>query len=496
MASADLSEKLICCVCLSTCEDPILLRCGHNFCRECVEDVLHTPEGSGSHTCPQCRDEISEGPALLKVRPLDEDYGTFCTDCTCSPLPAVISCLYCEASLCDNHLRVHSKSEEHVFTKLNLTCSTHKKTLTYYCTEDAACLCVTCSLSEEHRGHHVEPLAEASPKKEESLRNLRETLSKTQKASEERVESLKQYLRGAQEKAAAVTERVVALFKDTRRQLDILETKILKDITDQEEKATASVCDLIHELEIKIAQLSRDMKDVEDLCAVPEPLPVLQRWVRHSIEDIEVVHDEDRSDLDVGLISVTLHTALSDIITKVKRDFYVQQTPDIVLNLNTASNDLHITNDLKSASGSDFKQNRPKLPERFEYNQVLSTRSFPSGRHFLELETCLSGNWRLGMSYPSVARKGYHSLIGHSNKSWGLCRYLNQYFVIHDRRVVPVPHKPSSQRLGIFLDYEAGHIGFYELCDPITHLYTYTSRFQEALYLILSVYTGWVRIRN
>ncbi|XP_069808016.1 E3 ubiquitin-protein ligase TRIM39-like [Dendropsophus ebraccatus] len=438
---------------------------------------------------PLCTAKRQEDPVLPKKLLVSGGDGTFCTDCTLSPLPAVISCLNCEASLCDNHLRVHSKSEEHVFIKLDLTGNTHKA-FTCYGSEDTACIHVTHPHSED-QGLQVEPMAEASD-------NILEKLNRDKKATEERIEDLQKYLRAAQEKASVMAEKVVALFRNTRRKLDALEHKILSNISNQQKQAITSVCHVIHELEMKIAELSRDIKDIEELYTITQPLPNLQRWksVRNDTGNIKVIHDEDKTDLDIGLISTTLHTGLMDIVTNVKRAFYVQQTPDIVLNMNTASNDLHITADLKSASVSEFKQNRPKLPERFQYNQVIGIRSFCSGRHFLEVETCPAGNWRLGMSYPSIARKGYYSLIGHSNKSWGLCRYLNQYFVIHDRHFIPVGYKPSSQRLGIFLDYEAGRISFYELCDPIRHLYTYTSTFTEALYLILGVYTGWLRIRN
>ncbi|XP_073537642.1 E3 ubiquitin-protein ligase TRIM39-like [Phyllobates terribilis] len=492
MASADLADKLICSACLTICKEPIRLRCGHKFCQECIV-VQDTLEESGDHICPECRVEFPERRVSPKTQPLSEDDKIFCTDCTFSPLEADISCMTCDASLYDNH----SKSEEDVFTKLNFTCSSPKNTLTHHCSEDETCICVTCSGAEEHEGHQVEPLMEASDKRKENLRNVLEKLSENKKAAEERVEDLQKYLTEAQEKASGLSESVVALFRDTRRQLDDLEHKVLKDISNQEEQVRASVCHLIHELEVKISNLSRDIKDMEE-GTITEPLPVFHRWesVKHDLGDAEVVLNQDRSDLDVGLISATLHLALSDIVTSMKMGFYVEQTPDIVLDLNTASDDIYITGDLKSASGSESKQNRPKIPERFQYNQVLSARSFTSGRHFLEVETCPTGNWRLGMTYPSIARKGYHSLVGHSDKSWGLCRYLNQYFVIHYRRVIPVPHKPSSQRLGIYLDYEAGQIRFYELCDPIRHLYTYTTTFNEGLHLILGVYTGWVRIRS
>ncbi|XP_073415791.1 E3 ubiquitin-protein ligase TRIM58-like [Dendrobates tinctorius] len=491
MASADLTDTLICSACLTICKEPIRLRCGHKFCQECM-DVQNTLKESGDHICLECRVEFPERQLSPETQPLSED-DIFRTDCTFSPLQADISCSTCDASLCDNHLRGHSKSEEHIFT-----CSSPKNALTHYCSEDEACICVICSGAEEHEEHQVEPLMEISEKRKENLKNVLEKLSEKKKAAKDRVEDLQKYLTEAQEKASGLSESVVALFRDIRRQLDALEQKALKDISNQEEQVRTSVCNLIHELEIKISNLSRDIKDMEELGTMTEPLPVFHRWesVKHDLGDVEELLNHDRCDLDVGLISATLHTALSDIVTSRKMGFYVEQTPDIVLDLNTASDDIYITGDLKSASGSEFKQSRPKIPERFQYNQVLSARSFSSGRHFLEVETCPTGNWRLGITYPSVARKGYHSLVGHSDKSWGLCRYLNQYFVIHYRKVIPVPHKPASQRLGIYLDYEAGQICFYELCNPIRHLYTYTTTFNEGLHLILGVYTGWVRIRS
>ena len=155
------------------------LKCGHNFCRDCIGHVLYTQEGSGGYFCPECREESQDRPALhrnitlhnlvenfLSTHPDQEESRVFCTYCIHTP--AVISCLHCEASLCDNHLRVHSKSPEHVLcdpltTSLeNRKCSVHKKILEYYCTEDSSCICVSCCLIGEHINHKKESLDEAS----------------------------------------------------------------------------------------------------------------------------------------------------------------------------------------------------------------------------------------------------------------------------------------------------------------------------------------------
>ncbi|XP_072001184.1 E3 ubiquitin-protein ligase TRIM39-like [Engystomops pustulosus] len=524
MASADLRDELLCSICLSIYTDPVTLRCGHNFCRVCIDRVLDTQDGSGGYSCPECREEFQERPALLKninlrnvverVRsspPQQEEVtGICCTYCIHSPVPAVKSCLHCEASLCDDHLRVHSKGPEHVLTDPstsleNRKCPVHKKILEYYCKEDATCICVTCSLAGEHRGHQVEMLDEASEKKKKKLRNVLQKLITKREKTEKRLEESR---RKAQEKASGEAERVTALFIDLRRRLDDLEKRILSDISRQEKEVSLSMSNVIKKLEIKKDDLSRKMKDIEELCNMTDPLTVLQEPDTGDLCDPEEGggdedtggHDNQRHDvdgLDVTVISDTLHT-LCDIISGIRSGIYVEGPVDILLDVNTAHDNLHISDDLKTATWTQEKKNRPDTAERFQdYPQVMSSRGFTSGRHYWDVEIRRSGTWRVGMCYPSIDRRGNQSHIGGNNKSWGLCRWLKcniQYSVIHDGEVIPLPHQISSGRVRISLDYEAGKLSFYELCDPIRHLHTFTTTFTEPLHAALCVPCGSIRI--
>ncbi|XP_075061033.1 uncharacterized protein LOC142149608 [Mixophyes fleayi] len=517
MASADLRQELNCSICLNIYTDPVTLRCGHNFCRVCIDRVLDTQEGSGVYTCPECRAECQERPALqrnitlynivgsfLSTRPDQEETGIFCTYCIHSPVPAAKSCLHCEASLCDNHVRVHSKSAEHVLsdptTSLgNRKCSVHKELLKYYCTEDAACICVSCSLAGKHRGHRVEMLDEASEKKKEKLRNVLQKLTTKREKTEKRVQRLQERRREDQDKAAGVTETVNALFRDIRRQLDDLEKIVLSEVSRQEKRASLSVSHLIQQLEIKKDELSRKMHHIEELCNMSDPVTVLQEPDTGDLCDTEdrERHDDQVhgvGDLDVGLISGKLHTGLSDIITGINTRIYVQEPKDILLDVNTAANNIHISGDRKTASRSDISQNHPETPERFQYNQVISTRRFSSGRHYWEVNVSKSGDWRIGMCYPSIDRRGRQSYIGDNNKSWGLWRYNNQYSVIHDRNVIRLTDNIPCDTVRIYLDYEAGQLSFYSLCDPIRHLHTVTATFTEPLHAALWVLRGCIKI--
>ncbi|XP_075449619.1 E3 ubiquitin/ISG15 ligase TRIM25-like [Ascaphus truei] len=529
MASVGLREELTCPICLSIYTQPVMLRCGHNFCQGCIGSVWDSQGGSGLYTCPECRVEFQERPALqrnlklcniaerfLSTQPEQEEAVIFCTYCVTSSVPAAKTCLHCDASLCDIHLERHSKSEEHVLTEpttslKNRKCPVHKEILKCYCTEDAACICVSCWVFGEHRGHQVESLNEASEKKKEKLRHVLEKLTSVREETEKRAQSLQEHRREVQEKAAGVTARVTALIRDIREQLEVLEKRVLSEITRWEEQVSLRVSGLIQQLEIKKERLSRKMLHIEELSNITDPLTVLQGRESDNADfcDAEEGGNEEREredykvpavgDLYEVLIPLTLQR-LSDIVTdlKAKSGFCVQEASGILLDVNTAGNYVSVSGDLKTASWSETDQLRPNTPEKFVFNnQVLSSRSFSSGKHYWEVEISEAGCRRVGISYPSIEREGIQSCIGLNKKSWCLHMWGNNHSVIHDTIETQIYSESPVQRLGIYLDYEAGRLSFYQLCDPIRHLHTITATFTEPLHAAFCVwYNGWVRIRS
>ncbi|XP_018432273.1 PREDICTED: E3 ubiquitin/ISG15 ligase TRIM25-like [Nanorana parkeri] len=443
MASADLRAELDCSICLNIYTAPVMLKCGHNFCRDCIGRVLDTQEESGVYFCPQCREEFQERPALSRnitlrnivesfrsSHPEQKESGISCTYCIHASVPAVKSCLMCEAFLCDNHLKVHSKSPEHVLSDPTTSledrkCSIHKKVLEYYCTEDAACICVSCSLSIEHRGHQVDKLQEAFTKKKMKLANNLQKLIVKKEETERRVRSLQERRGEVQGKANGEAERVIDLFKDLRRRLEDLEKKILNEISRQEEQLLHPVNDLIQQLETKKVELTMKIRHIEELCNMTDPLTALQE-------------------------------------------------PD--------------KDDRRTASRSGTDQDRKFFHEIFtDYNQVLGSQSFSSGRHYWEVDVRKSNNWRIGMCYDSMERKGDDSLIGCNDVSWGLDRRGKNYMVIHDSDETELDDHLPCERVRVYLDYEAGQISFY-MCDPIEHLHTFSADFTEPLYAVLGVW--------
>ncbi|XP_072001183.1 tripartite motif-containing protein 14-like isoform X2 [Engystomops pustulosus] len=572
MASADLRDELLCSICLSIYTDPVTLRCGHNFCQVCMDQVLNAQHESGIYSCPECREKTR--PTLMGNMDLrnviehvlsspphqEEVTGICCTYCFHSPVPAVKSCLMCEASLCDDHLRVHSKGPEHVLTDPstsleNPKCPVHKKILEYYCTEDAACICVTCRLDGKHRGHQVETLDEASEKKKKKMRDVLQTLTTKRKETEGRVQRLEERCRKAQEKASGEAERVTALCIELRSRLDDLEKRIRNEISRQEMEVSLS--DMIQKLEIQKDELSRKMKNIEELCNMTDPLTVLQEpdtgghdggdedTGGHDGGDEDTGGHDETHDVDVDVITGMLHAGISDIMTYLQtispakpkaeeirpqpprprsllghtpdlpeyrsddvivrsgeawrkemfaEEIYGKFCADISLDINTAHNNLIISDDLKTVTRTRESQNRPDTAERFkDYSQVMSSRGFTSGRHYWDVEI-RSLEWEVGMCYPSIDRRGRQSYIGGNNKSWSLIRFSGQYSVAHDSKRAAQCDNILSNRFRICLDYEAGELSFYELLNSVRHLHTFTTTFRLPLYVVLRVKKGGINI--
>ncbi|XP_040295516.1 E3 ubiquitin/ISG15 ligase TRIM25-like [Bufo bufo] len=512
LSSADLRAELDCSICRSLYTDPVSLRCGHNFCRSCIVSALDAQEAAGVYSCPDCRAEYPERPALeknsklgnmvehfLSAQPDMEETGIFCTYCD-SPVPAVRTCLQCEASFCEKHLSRHSKSPEHTLVEPIVTlkdrkCSTHKEVLKYYCPIDAACICVSCWVAGDHKGHNVELLDVASEKEKEKLRKYLEKLNPQKAEIQTKLQNLQDRQRNIQEKASDKRKNVRKLFMDIKKQLEMAEKKALSEISRQEEKIVSQISDLIKKLEIEADELPRKMRHMEKMCHVTDPIRLLQE------SDITVCghgDDEDtggdggegrsEDDLDEVLISLTLHRAMRDIVTNVTSELGLH-VPDTFLDEDTANIHVKISEDLKTATRSVNKYIRPESPGRFQFDaQVLSRCGLSSGRHYWEVEWDQKEACGIGLSYPSIEREGLQSSIGDNDKSWCLVMSSAGFEAYHNSVTSPLSVDTTCPGLGVFLDYEAGRLSFYQLCDPIRHLHTFTASFSEPLHLLFGLW--------
>ncbi|XP_075175614.1 nuclear factor 7, brain-like isoform X1 [Anomaloglossus baeobatrachus] len=519
MASAELRDELNCSICLSLYTDPVSLRCGHFFCRSCIVSALDAQEAAGVYSCPDCRAQYPERPALEKNRKLRniverfsstqpemEETRIFCTFCTKSPVPAVKSCLHCETSMCEEHLAAHNKSVNHNLIEptvsfMDRKCSTHMEVLKYYCPRDNACICVSCWVAGAHKGHDVELLDVVSEKKKQELRPDIERLKFKNEDAKKRIQNLKDHGAEQEKKSSGLADKVSDLFTDLRKKLDDLEERIQGEISRQKDQVSLSVSDLVGQVELHMKEVSKKINSLEGLCNISDPLSFLQNVNTGDISagGCDVIGDvRDAPCVDEGLVSQILHKGIlkfvDDLIDmKMKRQFSVMEKSDILLDIDTAHNKIIISQDLRSASHTSTSQNRPDGPKRFKCRQVLSSRSFSSGRHYWEVDVTQASSWMVGVAGESLERKVNDkiSYIGYNEKSWAII-FSKNLFASHNNIHKLLVSDSPVRVVGVYLDYEAGRLSVYQLCDAITHLHTFTASFSEPLYAALHIYDNCV----
>ncbi|KAE8588999.1 hypothetical protein XENTR_v10022849 [Xenopus tropicalis] len=504
MAAADLRDELSCSLCREIYTDPVTLPCGHNYCRGCIGGTGgEQGERREEPSCPECRQTFTHRPELKKnvtlskicqgfrsTPPGQGGAGNICPTCD-SPVAAGTSCQNCDPSQWGINLPVGSGPAEPAPTDptnspRNRTCPAHPQMeLEYYCPQDGACVCVSCWLEGDHVGHRVELLSEASEKKKETLRKDLVELSPKTKLIEGIIQGIQERLREVTEKAAGETKGVTALFRDIREELEALEKRLLRDISREQEKVSLRLNDLIQEMETDKEELSREIHHIEELCNMADPLTLLQAPEPDGAEfyEAEEGDNEDREmeainaigvvDLDLGGISETLLTGLDQIVTEAKGRFTWQEATDLVLEAEE-SNEL-LSEDRKAVSYTADRRYNPycDIFAIVSRHPWLSTRNFSSGRHYWEVEG--SGvRWEVGVTYSDEAMDEIDS---DESSEWYLSIICDTYNVPEGNNHIALPLRPSCGRIRISLDYEAGVVSFYELSEPIRHIYTYTDSF-------------------
>lgn len=154
---------------------------------------------------------------------------------------------------------------------------------------------------------------------------------------------------------------------------------------------------------------------------------------------------------------------------------------------NTAHNKLGLSKaDTKPTS---FRKNsHPGHPERFEAFEQVLCREGLTGRAYWEVEWSREGA-ATAAAYKGISRKGISdSQFGCNNESWSLrSHFSGDCIAQHNNKtiLVPVP-KPNARqhRVGVYLDWQAGTLSFYQVCSKDTkiHLHTFTAKFTEPFY--------------
>ncbi|XP_068964162.1 butyrophilin subfamily 2 member A1-like [Petaurus breviceps papuanus] len=153
---------------------------------------------------------------------------------------------------------------------------------------------------------------------------------------------------------------------------------------------------------------------------------------------------------------------------------------DITLDADTAHPYLLPRNDGKSVFSCSQKLKKPKCAKRFETLVcVLGKEKFISGQFYWEVQVENKMKWTLGLCRDSVCRKEGVRFTPEAGFWTISLKKGNEYWALSNPQTC-LQLEVVPKIVGIFLDYEAGWISFFNVTDR-THIYTFQDTFNEAL---------------
>nr|XP_027798676.1 E3 ubiquitin-protein ligase TRIM68 isoform X1 [Marmota flaviventris] len=438
-------EEVACPICMSFLKEPVSIDCGHTFCHSCLFGLWQVPAESENwgYTCPLCRAPVQ----LRNLRP----------NWQLASVAEKVRLL----QLCPG---MELKGD---------VCELHRKEIKMFCKEDGLMMCEACSQSPEHEAHSVLPMEDVAWEYKWKLHEALEHLRKEQEEAWNLAVSEKKRTAHWKIQVEIRKRSIMWEFEKYRqllnnqqppgRQLEVEEAAALASLEQEKEET-------VHKLELSYKELSQQSQVLWKMVAELEER--YQRPVRWMLQGIQEILNRSKSWSlqQPEPVSLELKT---DCRVLGLREILKTYAADVRLDPDTAYSRLIVSEDRKCVHYGEIQQKLPDNPERFyRYNIVLGSQCISSGRHYWEVEVGDRSEWGLGVCTENVDRKE----VVYLSPQYGFwvirLRKGTEYRAGTDKYLLlslPVP----PHRVGVFLDYEAHDISFYNVTDNGSHIFTF-----------------------
>ncbi|XP_059374667.1 E3 ubiquitin-protein ligase TRIM39-like isoform X1 [Carassius carassius] len=523
-------EQFSCSICLEVFIEPVSTPCGHTFCKACLQGFWNH---SKKFMCPMCKKTFSRKPELsvncvlaeiaeqfqgLSTMSLvpefpnspqkEDDWGDFakagevpCDACIGRKMKAMKSCLSCPGSFCEAHLRHHKKGKamnshklvEPIHNLEDKMCKTHKRLLDAYCRNEHVCVCRECAGSS-HKGHELVSTEREWKKKTSLLGKKRSELKHLIKEREKKLEEIKQSIKVLKDSGQREVEESWTVYAELQRLLEQSQAELLELITTRQKQAEQQAKDLASGVEHELNTLRKRSSELDALAQTQDRVLFLQ--FLPSLPPPAEPSDWSSVSVNTDLYLSTIRKSVCSLVDKFQHEvkrLYGKElrklqnyASEVILDPATAQRDLCLSEDGRQVRYDEQRKSstHSDTPRRFSPALfVLARDGLSSGRHYWEVDMGHKTAWTVGVARGSARRKGEIRLSPEGG-FWCLWLKSGEVKALSCNRV-PLHLATLPQKLGIFLDYEAGQVSFYDV-KTCSHLYTFTDVFTESVYPIFS----------
>ncbi|XP_053193237.1 E3 ubiquitin-protein ligase TRIM39-like, partial [Scomber japonicus] len=522
-------DQFLCSICLDVFTDPVTTPCGHNFCKNCINEHWNSND---QYLCPMCKKVFTSKPELEVNTFISEMVSQFrqeaqqkassssseqqaakpgevpCDVCTGTKLKALKSCLVLlvflviPVCLAFIHFRTHqepyptsSHEERHqlmdpVENLEDRMCMKHNKPLELFCKTDQTFVCVFCSILD-HKTHDVVPLKEEYEGKKAELGKTEAEIQEMIQKRRLKIEEIKHSVDLSKEAADREKAEGVQVFTTLKETVERSLNELIETIEEKQSTTEKQAEDFIKELEQEISELKKRSSEVEKLSHCEDHHHFLQNflslkaapptkdWTEVSVRPPSY---EGTLVKAVAQLEETLSKQMKKLLAEAELKRVQQYAVDVTLDPDTAYPRLILSDDGKQVHHGDVWKCLPDNPNRFtHYVHVLGKQSLSSGKFYFEVQVNEKTDWTLGVARESINRKGHITLRPEDGFWTTTLRHGNEYSACNNPPV-RLSLKSPPQKVGVFVDYEEGLVSFYDV-DAVALIYSFTGcSFTEKLY--------------
>ncbi|XP_055988581.1 E3 ubiquitin-protein ligase TRIM38-like [Sorex fumeus] len=433
MASGSVTKKLreesTCSICLELMTEPMSIDCGHSFCLTCVVGLIgnQSSETSPLETfhCPQCRSPL-KWESIRSNKELKNIIET-----------------------------IKEMEYERV-------CEEHKEHLHGFCEDNDQLICQCCEYTPQLRGHGTALVDDAvqryKEKLQKTLNNIKELCQIQKVLTQAEITKL-------EDNIACKRQKIQFEFQNLHNFLYEEEKSYLWKLEKEKEQTLRRLQDNLVYLEkqskefkkciLELKKKSHDsgqnlLQDVKDICN------------RKSAAKLEIP--------EVMSLEIQTLCNISHLYFDVKK-FLKSYQVSVTLDEDTAHENLILSENRREVN-HQHPQKKLDNPRRFrEIPCVLGSEGFTSGRHYFEVDVRKAFMWNVGVCLETVHRD-IKDEPDPENGFWSIRLSKWNGYEALTKPLTTLTVRELLHTVGVFLDYEAGLVSFYNM-DTGSHIFTF-----------------------